>query len=129
MKKTIFKETYPIWTLELNKNEIKQTNVPEIIEYFKEKIESHPIAKILSIFEQYDHVKSVNGDINPEIINMQNIIFCFGSKIPNSKVAALRPRSIAICELKDKYVIEFLEAPNEQNNVLMEEWAKSLKVN
>ena len=129
MKKTIFMDKYPVYTLELLKSEVAQKNVNEIIEYFKAKIEAHPIAKFIAIFDHYSHTKSLDGEINPEILDAQNIIFCFGPAIPNTKILAARPRSIGVCELEDKFVIEFLEAPKEQLHDLMENWAKSLKVN
>ena len=127
MKQTTFKDKYPVWTLELNKNEIKQQNVEEIIAYFKKLIDAHPIAKYIAIFNHYEHTTSIGGTINPEIKDIQNIIFCFGPEIPNTKVAAVRPRTIGICELEDKYIIEFMEAPSEKAHDTMEEWAKALK--
>lgn len=129
MKKTIFMDKYPVYTLELTKNEVAQKCVSEIIEYFQAKIEAHPIAKFIAIFDHYEHTKSIDGEINPEILDAQNIIFCFGPAIPNTKILAARPRSIGVCELEDKFVVEFLEAPKEQMHDIMENWAKALKVN
>lgn len=128
MKKTILMDKYPIYSLELNKNEISQTNVSEIIAYFKDKIDSHDVAKFISTFDHYTHTKEINGDINPEILDAQNIIFCFGKAIPNTKIIAVRPRSIGVAELEDRFVIEFLEAPNEQLHSVMEKWSQDLKV-
>ena len=127
MKQTTFKDKYPVWTLELKKNEIKQKSVHEIINYFRKLIDAHPIAKYIAIFNHYEHTTDIGGEINPEIKDMQNIIFCFGPEIPNTKVAAVRPRSIGICELEDSYIIEFMEAPSEKAHETMEEWAKALK--
>jgi len=127
MKKTIFMEKYPVYTLELQKDEIKQKNVSEIASYFKEKIDSHKIAKFIALFDNYEHTNSLNGEINPKIKDAKIVIFCFGPSIPNTKILAARPRSIGICELEDKFIIEFIEAPKEQLHDLMESWAKSLK--
>jgi len=127
MKKTILMDKYPVYTLELEKNEVEQKNVPELIAYFKNKIEQHPIAKFIAIFDHYTHTKQIDGEIMDELLDAQNIIFCFGPMIPNTKILAVRPRSIAIAELKDKFIIEFLEAPKEQMHQLMETWAKELK--
>ena len=130
MKQTNFLDKYPVWTLELDKSEVKQKSVDEIVAYFKEKIEAHPVAKFIAEFDHYAHTSSLNGgEIAPQIKNVKNVIFCFGKKIPNTKVAAVRPRSIAICELEDSWVIEFLEAPNEDLHKVMEKWAKELKEN
>ena len=128
MTQSTFKEKYPVWTLELKKDEIKQTSVKEIIEYFKEKVEAHPIAAFIAIFDHYSHTKSLpEHTINPDIKDVQNIIFCFGKEIPTTKAAAVRPRSIGVCEMEDSFIIEFMEAPNEQGHKTMEEWTKSLK--
>ncbi len=128
MKQTTFKDKYPVWTLELNKDEIKQKNVNEILDYLKQKIEAHPIAVYIATFDHYSHTKSIGGAINPDIKDMKNIIFCFGPEIPNTKVAAVRPRSIGVCELETKFIIEFMEAPSEKAHDTMEDWAKSLKI-
>ena len=128
MKKTIFMDKYPVYTLELDKSEVTQKNVSEIIKHFEQKIEAHPIAKFIAIFDHYTHTKGLDGEINPEILDAQNIIFCFGPAIPNTKILAARPRSIGVAELQDKFVIEFIEAPKEQLHDLMESWAKSLKI-
>ena len=127
MKKTKFMDKYPVYSLELQKSNIKQTNIVEIIEYFKAKIQAHPIAKFIAVFDHYAHTKELNGEINPSIIDAQNLIFCFGPAIPNTKILAVRPRSIGIAELEDKFVIEFIEAPKEQIHQIMEEWAKGLE--
>jgi hypothetical protein len=128
MKQTIFKDKYPVWTLELDKSEISLGSIDEIVEYFKSKVEAHPVAKFIAIFDHMDHTKSLaDAQINPDIKDIKNVIFCFGKEIPNTKVAAVRPRSIAVCELADKFVIEFLEAPNETLHNVMEDWAKALR--
>ncbi|RLA77520.1 MAG: hypothetical protein DRG78_17270 [Epsilonproteobacteria bacterium] len=128
MKKEIFMDKYPVYSLELLKTEVKQENVPEIIEYFKAKIEAHPIAKFIAVFDHYSHTISLDGPIMEGMKDAQNVIFCFGPAIPNTKILAARPRSIGICELEDRFVIDFIEAPKEQLHDLMETWAKDLKV-
>lgn len=126
MTKTVFMDKYPVYTLSLQKNKVKYTNVLEIVNYFQEKIEAHPIAKFIAVFDHYTHTKSLNGDILEGLKDAQNIIFCFGSAIPNTKILAVRPRSIGICELEDSFIIEFIEAPKEEMHALMETWAKGL---
>jgi len=126
MKKTIFMEKYPVYTLEISKTETSYTNVGEILEYLKTLVDAHKIAKYIAIFDHYAHTTSLNGDINPDIKDAQNLIFCFGPAIPNTKILAARPRSIGVAELENSFIIEFLEAPKEQLNDLMESWAKSI---
>lgn len=128
MKKSILMEKYPVYTLELEKNEIVQKDVDTIISYFQKKIETHPIANFIAVFDHYSHTKALEGDINPEIKDAKNIVFCFGAAIPNTKILAVRPRSIAVAELENSFVIEFMEAPVDKLQEVMEEWATSLKV-
>lgn len=126
MKKTVFMDKYPVYTLSLKKSEVKYTNVLEIVNYFKAKIEVHPVSKFIAVFDHYTHTKSLNGEIMEGLRDAQNIIFCFGQAIPNTKILAVRPRSIGICELEDSFIIEFIEAPKEEMHALMETWAKGL---
>ncbi|MDQ1244696.1 MAG: hypothetical protein QG565_1036 [Campylobacterota bacterium] len=127
MKKTVFMDKYPIYSLELQKSEMKLTSAKDVATYFREKIENHPIAKFIALFDHYSHTKELNGQIMEGLIDAQNIIFCFGQAIPNTKMLALRPRSIGICEFEDKIVIDFLEAPKEEIHQLMQEWTIELK--
>jgi hypothetical protein len=126
MTKTVFMDKYPIYTLSLQKSEITYTNVAQIVAYFQAKIEAHPIAKFIAVFDHYMHTKSLNGDIMEGLKDAQNIIFCFGSAIPTTKIVAVRPRSIGVCELENSFIIEFIEAPKEEMHILMETWTKGL---
>ncbi len=126
MKKTIFMDKYPVYTLSLLKSETTYKTVPEIAAYFQAKIEAHPIARFIAVFDHYAHTKGLNGEIMEGLRDAQNVIFCFGSAIPNTKILAVRPRSIGICEFDDSFIIEFIEAPKEEMHALMETWAKEL---
>lgn len=127
MKKTVFMDKYPIYSLELQKSEMKLTSAKDVATYFREKIQNHPIAKFIALFDHYSHTKELNGQIMEGLIDAQNIVFCFGQAIPNTKMLALRPRSIGICEFEDKIIIDFLEAPKEEIHQLMQEWTTGLK--
>lgn len=126
MKKTVFMDRYPIYSLELPKDEIRVSKMDEVVAYFKEMIEKHPVAKFIAVFDHYAHTKGLGGDIAEGISDAKNIIFCFGPSIPNSKVLAVRPRSIGICEFEDKFVVDFMEAPREEIHQIMQEWTKGL---
>ncbi len=126
MKKTVFMEKYPIYSLEIPKNETNYSKVSDIISHLKEQIDAHKVAKFIAIFDHYSHTSAMNGEINSSIKDAQNIIFCFGKAIPNTKILAARPRSIGVCEEENSFVIDFLEAPREELNEVMEGWAKSI---
>ncbi len=127
MKQKIFKEKYHIFELEYKKDEIKYKNVDEIISALQVKIDAHPVLAFIAIFDQYKHTSSLEGsEINPNIKAAKNIVFCFGKELPTPEVLAVRPRSIGVCEMKDSFVVNFLEAPNEMANKTMEDFVKSL---
>ncbi|MEA3373344.1 MAG: hypothetical protein U9Q62_06595 [Campylobacterota bacterium] len=128
MTQEILMDKYPVVTIELLKNEIGQGNVDEILEYLSDCIEKDPIATFIGLFDHYSHTKQLEGgEIAPEILDAKNIIFCFGQKLPNPKILAVRPRSIGVAEKADSFVISLMEAPNEPMHRKMEEWVKALK--
>ena len=127
MKKTIFMDKYPVYSLELLKSEVNVENTQEVVAYFKKKIENHPIATFIVVFDHYNHTKNLDGDIMEGLIDAQNVVFCFGTAIPDTKILAARPRSIGVCEFEDKFIIDFIEAPKEELHNVMESWAKALK--
>lgn len=127
MKQTMFMEKYPIFTLEIGKDECKYANVDEIIAYFKNKIEEDKTAAFIGEFDHYSHTDSLEGgEIAPDILDAKLVAFCFGPKLPNPQMLAVRPRSIGVCEKADGFVISFLEAPMPAINQKMEDWAKAL---
>jgi len=127
MTKTNFMDKYPVYTVELSKNELAVTTVDEIIESLKSEIEAHPIAAYIAIFDHYSHTKKIDGDMVEGLEDVKNIVFCFGAAIPATKMVAVRPRSIGVCDMGDKIVFEFLDAPKEELNSVMEKWIKNLK--
>jgi hypothetical protein len=127
MKQTTFMEKYPIFTLEIEKNECKYNSVNEIIGYYKELIEQDAMAAFIGEFDHYGHTKSLEGgEIAGDILDAKLVGFCFGHKIPNPQMLAARPRSIGVCEKADSFVISFLEAPMPPINQKMESWTKAL---
>ena len=127
MTKSTLLDKFPILSLEIKKDSTKYTDVPQILEYFKAKIDEDELAKYIAIFNHYEHTQSIEGsEIEEGMIDAQNIMFCFGKKIPNANVLAVRPRSIAIAEYKDKFVISLMEAPMAPMTDKMEAWVKEL---
>jgi len=128
MTKSILLDKFPINSLEIQKNETEFTNIDQFLVYFQEKIEAHPIAAFIATFDHFTHTSSINGDIDVNMKDAKAVIFCFGSQIPSSKILAARPRTIAIAEYENNFVIEFMDAPNEKLQLVMEEWSHNLIV-
>jgi len=126
MKKTIFMDKYPVYTLEIKKDETTLKNVDEILAYYKTKVDEHNIATFIAMFDHFTHTQNLGGEINQEIKDAKNIVFCFGAAIPNTKILAARPRSIGVAELENSFVIEFIEAPMEKLHNVMESWTKGI---
>jgi hypothetical protein len=128
MQQMVLQEKYPVFVLDVNKDETHYKTSQEIIEFFKEKINAHPVCTYIGEFDHYSHTASLpGGEINSEIKDCKLVIFCFGNKLPNGKITAARPRSISVTEYNDKFEIAFLEAPALIANEVMEGWVKELK--
>ncbi len=126
MKKTVLLEKYPVCSVSIPKNETTFTSVSQIIKELEKSIDAHKVAKTITTFNHYEHTVSINGTINPDIKDAQNIVFCFGAAMPNTKILAVRPRSFGVAELEDSFEIEFIEAPKEDLTNIMEAWAKAI---
>jgi hypothetical protein len=130
MKQSLVQETYPVFTLEVDKSETTFKTVNEILEFLREKIETHRAAKFITVFDHYAHTKSLDeGKIDSSILDAKNIVFCFGFTIPNPQILGLRPRSIGVAETEDSFVVSFMEAPMPVANVAMETWAMAIRNN
>ncbi len=127
MTRSILLDTHPMYAFKILKNEIKISNISQIIEYFQTKIKENPEAVFITVFDHYAHTKELGGEIKEGILDAKNLLFCFGHTIKNVEILAFRPKSIAICELEDSFVFEFLETPRPEVNNWMQTWIKELK--
>jgi len=127
MKQMMLQEKYPVFVLEMGKNETSCKSVDEIADRLKAAINADSRVAWIADFDHYAHTQAKGGTIAPEIKAARNLVFCFGMQLPNPNVMAVRPRSIGICELEDKFIVNFLEAPMKPANDAMESWAKALK--
>jgi hypothetical protein len=127
MKQTLLQEKYPVYVAEVPKAETRYATVPEVVEYFKKKIASTPKVKFIAVFDHFAHTTDIGGSIAPDIRAAAEVVFCFGIALPNPMVLAVRPRSIGIADVGDKFVISFLEAPMAPANEAMEAWTKGLR--
>lgn len=127
MKQTLLQEKYPVLVSEIGKHETACQSVDEVVAQLKAKIAENPKVQFIGVFDHYAHTRNIGGEIAPEIRAALNLIFCFGIALPNPQVMAVRPRSIGVADLGDKFVVSFLEAPMKPANEAMEAWVKGLR--
>jgi hypothetical protein len=127
MKQITVMEKYPVFTLEISKNETSYQTIDEIFSYLKTQIDAHPVAVYIGEFDHYTHTSNLSvGEISEAIKDAKNIICCFGKMLPKPEVLAVRPRAIGVAEMGESFVVSFLEAPNPDANAAMEKWAKGI---
>lgn len=127
MKQMLLQEKYPVFMLELGKDETSCRSVDDVAARIKAAIAADGRVAWITEFDHYAHTQRVGGSIAPEIKAAKNLVFCFGLQLPNPQVLAVRPRSIGIADCGDRFVVNFLEAPMKPANEAMEAWVKSLR--
>ena len=127
MKHTLLNDKYPVFSLEIEKSEIRYRSLPALIDYFKGKIAENPKVQFLTVFDHFAHTSRIGGEIMPGPVGAVDIVFCFGFAIPNPLVLAVRPRAIGIADLGERFVISFMEAPMVPANQAMRTWVMDLK--
>lgn len=126
MKQTLLMEKYPVFDLDLPKAETTCESVDDILDRLKAKIDAHPKVAYIATFDHFSHTTSIDGTISDDIKDARNIVFCFGVALPNAHVLAVRPRSIGVADLGDRFHISFMEPPMEVATKEMEAWCKAL---
>ncbi len=127
MKQTMLQEKYPVFMLEVQKNETPYKNADAVLAYLKQRIDEHKVARHIADFDHYAHTRSLeNGEIADGIVAAADVVFCFGTHLPKPEMLAVRPRSIGIAEYDDRFVVSFLEAPMPVANEAMEKWVKGI---
>jgi hypothetical protein len=128
MKLSLLHERYPIYALELTRDESRFGSVDAICDYFKACIEAHPSAVFIAEFDHLAHTRSLpDGQVGDGIQAAVNLVFCFGIALPCPEILAVRPRSIGIAETDTGFLITFMEAPMPVANAAMEDWAMGLR--
>jgi hypothetical protein len=127
MKQLHFQEKYPITVLDIAKTETSHTSAAAIAEYFKTCIGNTPRVSYIATFDHLAHTQAIGGDIAPGISAAINVVFCFGHALPNPQVLAVRPRSIGIADMGDRFVVSFMDAPMKPANDAMQAWALALR--
>lgn len=127
MKQTLLQEKYPLFVAEIAKTETRYQTVDELVAYYREKIAENPKVQFIGVFDHYAHTRKIEGPIVEGMTAAVDVIFCFGFAIPTPQMLAVRPRSIGIADMGDKFVISFMEAPMQPANQAMEAWTLALR--
>ena len=127
MKQLHFQEKYPITVVDIAKTETRYTSAKEIAAYFKDCIEKTPRVSFIAIFDHLAHSQAIDGDVAPGIHAAINVLFCFGHALPSPQVLAVRPRSIGIADMGDRFVVSFMDAPMKPANDAMQAWTLALR--
>ncbi len=127
MKQTLLQEKYPVFVAEIDKNETDRKTLDEVVDYLKARIAEKEKVQFIGVFDHFAHTKRIGGEIAADILGAVDVIFCFGIALPNPQVLAVRPRSIGVADMGDKFVVSFMEAPMKPANEAMEAWVKGLR--
>ena len=128
MKQIALMDKYPVFTKKITKEKTSYQNIDEIIDYLRQKIEKHPIAIYIGVFDHYAYTTSLKThEISDEIEDAKNLMCCFGDKLPVPELPAVRPRSFGVVSTKDAFVISFLQAPSPVANATMVEWVDAIE--
>jgi len=127
MKQTLLQEKYPVFVAEVSKAETTVQTVEAMVDYYKACIATNPKVQFIGVFDHLAHTKRIGGPICEGLVGAVDIIFCFGFAIPNPQMLAVRPRSIGVADMGDKFVVSFMEAPMQPANEAMEKWTLALR--
>ncbi len=127
MKQTLLQEKYPIFVAEIGKDETSCQTVDDVVAHLRARIAENPKVQYIGLFDHYAHTRAIGGEIAPDIRAAVDLIFCFGLALPNPQVLSVRPRSIGIADLGERFVVSFMEAPMKPANEAMEAWVRGLR--
>jgi len=127
MEQKSFQGKFPIYTTRIDNKTLVDMGVDEICQYFTECVKKHPFATYIGSFDHYAHTAGIeHHQIDPDILAAKHTLFCFGAKLTNPEVLAVRPRAIGVCQTTTHFVISFLEAPNPALTQTMIGWVDTL---
>lgn len=127
MQQLQFQDKYPIRQTRIEKSQTSAANAVAVIDRLKQQVDADSRTAFIGLFDHMGHTRNLNGEIAADIIDARHIVFCFGIKLPNAEVMAVRPRSIGVTEYADHFVINFLEPPMPMATEAMEGWVAALR--
>jgi hypothetical protein len=129
VEKILLKDKYPVMKDEWLKKDLKDdVTVDDILNYLLWWLSESGV-KIFGIFDHLKRTKekNPNGYIYPGIKEAKMLIFCGWDEITSPYVFGVKPRNIWVVELDDRFVISFLEIPNEKTMEKFKNFFKELK--
>ena len=127
MKQSMLQEKYPVFIAEIAKTETGLKSVDAIVTYYKARIQENPKVHFIGVFDHFAHTSKIGGEIAVDMVAAVDVIVCFGFALPNPQILAVRPRSIGIADMGDRFVISFMEAPMQPANQAMEAWTRDIR--
>ena len=127
MKQLHFQEKYPITVVDIAKSETTFDSATAIVDCFKTCIANTERVSYISSYDHLTHTQAIGGENASEIQAAMNVVFCFGHALPNPQVLAVRPRSIGIADMSNRFVISFMDAPMKPANDAMQAWTLALR--
>lgn len=120
-------QTFPIYTLEIGRDETSYASVEAICGYFRRRIADQRCAVFIAEYDHFAHTRSLpEGRVGEDILAAKSLVFCFGIALPDPRLLAVRPRSIGVAETERGFLVTFMEAPMPVVNAAMEDWARGL---
>jgi hypothetical protein len=127
MEQTHFNEKYPVYEARIEKSETTAKTCNEVLERLKADVAADNRTKFIGEFDHLAHTRDIGGEVADGIQAAGHVVFCFGMKLPNARVMAVRPRSIGVTEFDDHFIVNFLEPPMPVATDAMETWVKALR--
>lgn len=122
---TLYNGKFPVYSMDIEKSE-HYRDLKSLVIALKSAISSHPIACHIADFDHFSHTKQAGGEMPVGLQNAINLIFCFGPKIEDGHMMAIRPRSFGIAEFDHYFTVSFLEAPSQIATQTMKDWVEAL---
>ncbi|HQF37523.1 MAG TPA: hypothetical protein PK322_00230 [Opitutaceae bacterium] len=120
-------DKYPVHSSRVAKRP-GRSNAGELVAELKRRIAAHGTASHIGDFDHYTHTRGLGGEMAAGLVDARNVVFCFGPKIDDPKVLAVRPRAFGVAEYADHFVVSFLDAPAPAANEAMRQWVDDLHV-
>jgi len=118
-------DKYPVHSSRVAKRP-GRASAAELVAELKRKIAAHGTARHIGDFDHFTHTRALGGEMPLGLIDARNVVFCFGPKIDDPKVLAVRPRAFGVAEFADHFVVSFMDAPAPAANEAMRQWLAAL---